>query len=295
MTMTLLPTLRATLLKWPATLYDIARSAGTYLGIAVLVMTFLVLTVPTLRLQMSVLRDAALVALAPEGLEGSIAEIGSAGIAPMVLPVDMGELPARRLARVNPPVVAGMLPEPAEPTEAERTEPVGLLGNLPIEDIEAAMGVFGIDERQLDALEHYIARKYRVANQVVDRILDSALVVGAELKVHPLLILAVMSIESRFNPYAESAAGAQGLMQVMTRVHTDKFEQLGQEKEAAFHPEVNIRIGAQILSDCIRRRGSEEAGLRCYVGATGPNDGGYAAKVQAERRRMALAAKIPLN
>ena len=287
--MTLLPTLRATLLKWPATLYDIARSAGTYLGIAVLVMTFLVLTVPTLRLQMSVLRDAALVALAPEGLEGSIAEIGSAGLAVRALPVDMGELPARRLARVVAPVAPGAL------AEVERTEQVGLLGNLPIKDIEAAMTLYNIDKRQLDALENYIARKYRVANQVVDRILDSALVVGADLKVHPLLILSVMSIESRFNPYAESAAGAQGLMQVMTRVHTDKFEQLGQEKEAAFHPEVNIRIGAQILSDCIRRRGSEEAGLRCYVGATGPNDGGYAAKVQAERRRMALAAKIPLN
>jgi soluble lytic murein transglycosylase-like protein len=130
---------------------------------------------------------------------------------------------------------------------------------------------------------------------VVDRIVESTLVVGADLKVHPVLILAVMSVESRFNPYAESGAGAQGLMQVMTRVHTDKFESLGRDSTAAFHPEVNIRVGTQILADCIRRRGSEAAGLKCYVGATGPDDGGYTNKVQAERRRMALAAKIPLN
>ena len=95
-------------------------------------------------------------------------------------------------------------------------------------------------------------------------------------------------------PYAESGAGAQGLMQVMTRVHTDKFEKFGEGPEDAFHPEINIRVGAQILYDCIRRRGSVTNGLKCYVGATGPDDGGYSHKVLSEMRRMALAAKIKM-
>jgi soluble lytic murein transglycosylase-like protein len=83
-------------------------------------------------------------------------------------------------------------------------------------------------------------------------------------------------------------------MQVMTRVHTDKFEKYGEGPQDAFHPEINIRVGAQILYDCIRRRGSVADGLKCYVGASGPDDGGYSQKVLAEMRRMALAAKIKM-
>jgi soluble lytic murein transglycosylase-like protein len=147
---------------------------------------------------------------------------------------------------------------------------------------------------QLDALESYVARKYTVGKDVIHRLTETIMVVAKEFEVNPVLMLAVMSVESRFNPYAESGAGAQGLMQVMTRVHTDKFEKLGQGVDAAFHPQHNIRVGAQILADCIRRRGSGENGLKRYVGATGPSDGGYSNKVLAEQRRMALAAKIAL-
>jgi hypothetical protein len=81
-------------------------------------------------------------------------------------------------------------------------------------------------------------------------------------------------------------------MQVMTRVHRDKFEALGNDD--SLDPMANIQVGTTILRDCIARRGSVDAGLGCYVGATGPNDGGYAAKVQAERRRLALASGIAL-
>ncbi|AWB33676.1 lytic transglycosylase domain-containing protein [Orrella marina] len=171
---------------------------------------------------------------------------------------------------------------------------MGLLGNNRVDRIEEAMKHFKITRTQLDALESYIARKYWVGKAVVNRLVETVLLAGRELDVNPVLILAVMSVESRFNPYAESGAGAQGLMQVMTRVHTDKFEALGQEDDAAFHPQHNVKVGAQILADCIRRRGSVTNGLKCYVGATGPNDGGYSTKVLAEQRRMALAAKIAL-
>jgi hypothetical protein len=267
----------------------IVRTAGAYLGVAVLTIVFLVLTVPALRLQVSMLHDAILVALAPEGINPNLASLEFAGIKPLVKPVELDAVAARNLPRLPSATSA---PESSE--EVQRTEQIGLLGDLPVPAIESSMKQFGLTETQLKALEHYIARKYRVAKSVVDRIVESAVVVGAELKVNPVLILAVMSVESRFNPYAESGAGAQGLMQVMTRVHTDKFESLGQDQTAAFHPEYNIQVGAQILRDCIRRRGSVTNGLKCYVGASGPDDGGYSNKVLGEMRRMALAAKIKI-
>ena len=263
----------------------LVKTAGAYLGVAAFVVVFLVLTVPALRNQVSVLHEAVLVALAPEGTRAAISRLGfvpsSNAVAPEVQPVDLDKVPEREIDR---------LPEP--PTEIARSDRIGLLGDIPLEQIDAAREKFGVTEEQIKALEHYIARKYRVAKSVTDRIVESAMVVGAELDINPVLILAVMSVESRFNPYAESGAGAQGLMQIMTRVHTDKFEKFGEGPEDAFHPEVNIRIGGQILYDCIRRRGSVTNGLKCYVGATTPNDGGYSKKVLGEMRRMALAAKI---
>lgn len=139
------------------------------------------------------------------------------------------------------------------------------------------------------ALVQYIAKRYRIANTVTQQLVTAAFKVGDELNLDPLLILAVMAIESRFNPYAESGAGAQGLMQVMTRVHEDKYEPLG-GRTVALHPPANIRVGAQILRDCINRAGTLEGGLKFYVGATTATDGGYGARVLAERQRMRQAA-----
>jgi soluble lytic murein transglycosylase-like protein len=77
----------------------------------------------------------------------------------------------------------------------------------------------------------------------------------------PTLILAVMAVESSFNPFAQSPVGAQGLMQVLTRVHDDKYEAFG-GNHAAFDPVSNLRVGVQVLKDCIARAGSLHDGLR---------------------------------
>ena len=137
-------------------------------------------------------------------------------------------------------------------------------------------------------LATFISKKYNVASSQVAHFIKLAHKWGADLKVDPLLILGVMSIESNFNPIVESNMGAQGLMQVLTRVHLDKLQIYGGESKA-FEPEANIAVGSKILADCLKLGGSTEAGLKCYVGATGPTDGGYGLKVLAERDRLAKA------
>jgi soluble lytic murein transglycosylase-like protein len=120
---------------------------------------------------------------------------------------------------------------------------------------------------------------------------------GERTKIDPLLLLSVMGVESSFNPFAQSAVGAQGLMQVMTGVHSDKYENFG-GKLAAFDPVTNLRVGAKVLQECIQRAGSVQAGLKFYVGAALlAEDGGYADKVAAEHLRLkAVAAgrEVPL-
>lgn len=136
--------------------------------------------------------------------------------------------------------------------------------------------------RQQAAVAHWLARRYSVAPEPISRLVQEAWAVGNRAKVEPTLILAIMAIESRFNPFAQSAVGAQGLMQVMTRVHDDKYEAFGGTL-AAFDPVTNLRVGVQVLKECIQRAGSLEEGLRFYVGAANlAEDTGYTARVLAE-------------
>ena len=113
---------------------------------------------------------------------------------------------------------------------------------------------------------NWISRKYRVAPEPVGALVAEAFAIGSRIKLDPTLILAVVAIESRFNPFAQSPVGAQGLMQVLTRVHSDKYEDFG-GKRAAFEPLANLRVGIKVLQDCIREAGTIEGGLGCYVGA----------------------------
>jgi len=137
---------------------------------------------------------------------------------------------------------------------------------------------------------YWLSKKYRVAPEPLGLLVAEAYEIGTRAKLDPTLILAVMAIESRFNPFAQSPVGAQGLMQVMTRVHTDKYEALGGHL-AAFDPVTNLRVGVKVLQDCITRAGSVQGGLAYYVGATDPqNDGGYAEKVLAEHYRLRQVA-----
>lgn len=164
-----------------------------------------------------------------------------------------------------------------------------------LERSSAGLKISGVSRGHLQALRSYISRKYKIAPQISNALIQMAYVNGREKKIDPLLILAVIAIESTYNPFVESHAGAQGLMQVMTSVHKDKLEMYSEGDLSVFSPEANIRAGTQILFDCRKRRGSIEGALACYVGAIGPSDGGYGAKVLAERRRIALASGIPIK
>jgi len=131
----------------------------------------------------------------------------------------------------------------------------------------------------------WLSRKYRVASEPLGALVAEAYRIGPQLNLDPALILAVMAIESRFNPFAASPVGAHGLMQVLTRVHADKFEDFGGTL-AAFDPLSNLHVGAQILRDTIRRAGSVPGGLRLYVGAVTTDGRDYIVKVLSEYERL---------
>ena len=152
--------------------------------------------------------------------------------------------------------------------------------------------------KQQAAVAFWLSKKYRVAPEPVSALVAEAYEIGLRAKLDPTLILAVMAIESGFNPFAQSPVGAQGLMQVMTRIHSDTYQNFG-GKFAAFDPLSNLRVGVKVLQDCIRVAGSTEGGLKSYVGAANTqDDGGYTGKVMAEYARLkqvALGRSVPVT
>ena len=145
-------------------------------------------------------------------------------------------------------------------------------------------------EREQRSIGRYLAHKYRVNPGAVSLLVEAAYLTGKDVGLDPSLLLAVMAVESGFNPFAESPVGATGLMQVMAKVHRDKLDDFG-GANIALNPVANLKVGALVLKDCVRRGGSLVDGLRLYVGAASGDDGGYGARVLQEKERIGLAAR----
>lgn len=140
-------------------------------------------------------------------------------------------------------------------------------------------------QQEQKALAEFIAKRWRIAEEAASRFVSIAYRAGRMHSVDPVLILAVIAIESGYNPVAQSVMGAKGLMQVIPRFHLEKLSGHGGE-EAVLDPEVNIHVGAQILREYSRRLRDEQLALQMYAGAFDEPNSQYANKVYAERARL---------
>ncbi|HQE40386.1 MAG: lytic transglycosylase domain-containing protein [Zoogloea sp.] len=141
----------------------------------------------------------------------------------------------------------------------------------------------------LQRVKGYIAKRYQVSAVALEPLLAAAQQTGRSVGVDPLLLVAVMAIESRFNPFAESPMGAQGLMQVIPKWHPDKVD-VKSDKGAMFNPDTNIRVGALVLKEYIQSTGSVERALQQYNGSSDPATP-YANKVMAVKAQLSQAAR----
>jgi soluble lytic murein transglycosylase-like protein len=140
------------------------------------------------------------------------------------------------------------------------------------------------------AVAHWIGARYGVAPDAIAPLVAEADILTRTYRLSPNLLIAVMAIESNFHPYIQSEAGAQGLMQVMPKIHSKRYEKFG-GKTAFLDPLVSLRVGAEILRDCVKLKdGSEAEALRFYFGG-GPASDTYIQKVRAEQQRLNLVAR----
>lgn len=134
-------------------------------------------------------------------------------------------------------------------------------------------------------LAKFLAKRYKVSRDVTHNLVSIAYVAGRQHGLDPLLIIAVISVESSFNPIAESVAGAKGLMQIIPKYHTEKFETLGGVSEV-FNPETNILVGSKILKEYLGRTGNLSMALQMYAGALSDEQDVYTTKVMNEKQRL---------
>jgi len=175
----------------------------------------------------------------------------------------------------------------AEGSAALRFAPVP----LPAEPPQVGNSTAVPDRQARLRLGQHISSAYATPASLAGDIVDEAFLVGRQLQIDPFLLLAIIAVESRFDPQAESPRGAQGLMQVLTVVHADRFNAFG-GVTAVFDFAANIRIGAQILSEYLNRHGSIDLALKHYVGAARmAHDQGYAAKIGRVRDQFETVAR----
>lgn len=159
-----------------------------------------------------------------------------------------------------------------------------------VPDVPAAEeSAAALNPRMRGALD-YVSRRYRVSTEALQPIFATAQVVGRELHLDPLLIIAVIGVESGFNPFSQSVFGAQGLMQVVPRFHMDKLPEEA-DRSDFLDPVVNVQVGAKVLKESIRRFGGLESGLQQFGGAMNDPDRRYSTKVLAEKQRLEQAVQ----
>jgi soluble lytic murein transglycosylase-like protein len=148
----------------------------------------------------------------------------------------------------------------------------------------AAIEAYRAPDRERAALATYLAGRYRLDRDRVRVFVDVAHAAAEASELDPLLVLAVMGVESSFDPAARSSFGATGLMQVVPKFHRDRLAEHGGET-ALLDPRVNVQVGTEILKEYLRRSGSLSAGLQRYAGWQ-DDERRYARKVISEKERL---------
>ncbi len=189
--------------------------------------------------------------------------------------------PAHAVAsRSLPDAEPGVLPEHGATATDGLRDHAPALDPVHIELDRHALPWQRIEQSSITA---HIARTWRIDEADIRSYVSLA---WASARLHgldPVLLLAIIATESSFNPRARSSAGAEGLMQVHTRMHKDKLARHGGTR-AVFDPAVNIQVGSEILQRYLDRYGRTQRALKAYVGAANlSHDSGYAQKVLARR------------
>jgi soluble lytic murein transglycosylase-like protein len=208
------------------------------------------------------------------GLAGATIAVGIFAGA-LVVPARLGEGPRKIAASEHVPLAcAAAACEPG---------PAGLVDRV---DRELLLRIAGIDAFERRLLSRTIVAEASAAD------------------IDPLLVLAVIGVESSFDPEALSERGAMGLMQLRAPTLRRELERAGLEADFPNDPVANVQAGIRYLRRLLDAFGHDDVALMAYN--AGPNrilgylrEGEiptrfqvYPRRVKAELRRLRRAPVV---
>lgn len=158
---------------------------------------------------------------------------------------------------------------------------------LPVE-VSSAQHVVQIKKKSntLVALESYISQTNPLLpNKEVAQYAILIDKYASQNKIDPYLLAGLMRVESRFDRYAVSDAGALGLTQVVPKWHREKIKALKSSfgHFDIFEPEHNVALGSMILAEYMIKSKTKIGSLLRYNGSLGMKKATYAKEVLAAR------------
>ena len=128
---------------------------------------------------------------------------------------------------------------------------------------------------QIHAISEMLTQKFGLARAKAEQISHAVMSSASKYSLPPALVLAIISIESRFKEKAKGMHGATGLMQVVPAAHKQLVRNLDLTE-----PEDNIEAGSAILHGYLQSaQGDVGAALKSYGGSKA-----YAEKVSVRAK-----------
>jgi soluble lytic murein transglycosylase-like protein len=137
-----------------------------------------------------------------------------------------------------------------------------------------------------NAVAYFHARRSNLTETEIQQVAEVLVDCAAHYAIDPKLVIAVIHVESRGNPFAVSPVGAMGLMQIMPPTGEELAAELGVQwigSRLLFEPEINVRFGVAYLRQLRQRFGDWPTALTAYN--WGPN------KIS---RRLRAGAALPV-
>lgn len=160
---------------------------------------------------------------------------------------------------------------------------VALPSDTPDEPVQAAAAASAALSPPMQTALDYVRKRYKISKDAILPLFEAVQRIGKERSIDPLLIVALIGVESGFNPLVKSATGGHGLMQIIPRYHLNKIPD-GLGVKGLMDPIVNVKVGTHILDEAIRREGNTTAALQSYNGSDKKHR--FANRVLAEKARL---------
>jgi len=235
-----------------------------------------------------------------------VSDPGEAAMAPtatalLPLPEDDGDDDVDAAAEAPQPVVSetaapAAASAPAKKRVASSSVPreSAKVAKAAGDSVQAHLGIQALSPEMRRVRDH-VARRYRVASAALTPLFLTVEQEARRRGLDPTLVVAVIAIESEFNPFAESPDGAQGLMQVVPKWHVQRIHaRLKRSKvpeDALFDPLLNVSVGIEVLAEAKQRHGSIEKALQAFAGAPDDPEQRYARRVLAMKRSLEQIAR----